>query len=421
VVKWLARAPRPVLARSDAMAPQVTQAVRDGRFNEGEQVMAPGVYGPPRGGGAFWILNGLNPTDMLDVLRAVGAPVRTSLLDRVAATAGLYDTPRLTAALRAQAAGEHGPGIGGLDLLDAIRNAGTGSFAAVWALLAGKSRPDLISMLRVLPRDARTTLQGHLGEAPAAEQQKLTETLTDLQGSGTDMAADDVIDVERLRGLNRTMADIYNQRGRMLFEQATALRINTAAAAGIMKVESGGMTFSADTDQSIMRFENHVLWNRWGKANARVFRQHFRFNTAGPSWHGHRFRAAATDPWQEFHGNQTLERQVLTLAVSVAGDVAFECASFGAGQVMGFNHAKIGYATAKEMVERFDRSERSQITGIFDFIHANHLEGAVRSGNYRKIAQRYNGGGQIDVYADHMRTAAAAYKRVTAGKANVIP
>src|SRR4051812_44621068 len=166
VARMLARAPRPVLARSDAMAPQVTQAVRDGRFNEGEQVMAPGEYGPPRPGGAFWILNGLNPTDMLDVLRTVGAPVRASLLERVAATAGLYDTPRLTAALRAQAAGEHGPGIGGLDLLDAIRTAGTGSFADVWALLAGKSRPDLISTLRVLPRDARTTLQGHLGEAP---------------------------------------------------------------------------------------------------------------------------------------------------------------------------------------------------------------------------------------------------------------
>jgi hypothetical protein len=237
------------------------------------------------------------------------------------------------------------------------------------------------------------------------------------------MAGDDVIDVEPLRGLDRTMADIYNQRGRLLFEQATALGINTASAAGIMKVESGGATFSGATDKSLMRFENHVFFRRWGNANAAAFNDHFRFDqgAGAHAWEGHRYRDAPTDPWNEFHGNQSRERHVLELAVGLAGDVAYECASFGAGQVMGFNFATVGFASAREMVEQYDRSERSQITGIFEYIQGAHLEGAIRAGDYRAVARGYNGAGQVDAYAARMENAADAYARVTAGKRNVIP
>lgn len=416
---------RAVLARSAAMAPQVTAQVAQGRFIEAEETMPPGAYGPPQSGGAFWLLNGLNEVDLNDVLRAVGHRVRGQLLAHIDETAGRYDTPRLKAALRAESWGEHDAGVSGIGLLDAIRTAqaGTISFADVWAQLAGKRRPELIATLRVLPRESITTLQGHLGEAPAAEQTMLGEIMTDLLGSGTDMSADDVIDLEPLRGQDRTMASIYNLRGRLLQEQAAGLGINTAAAAGIMQVESGGATFSDATNRSITRFENHVFWDRWGHSNQHTFNDHFQFaQTPGQKrFEGHQFRNSPTGAWAGFHGNQTREREVLEFAVSLAGDVAYECASFGAGQIMGFNHATVGFTTAREMVEAYDRSERAQITGIFDYIRSARLAAAVNRGDFRAVARGYNGGGQVDAYAARMESAARSYAMVTTGKLHVIP
>jgi hypothetical protein len=293
----------------------------------------------------------------------------------------------------------------------------------VWNQLAGQNRPTVIATLRTLPRDVLTTLQGRLDEAPARDRPMLTEVINDLLGSGTNMSANDVIDLEGLRGLNRMMASIYNQRGQLIHEQATALGINTAAAAGIMKVESGGATFSEDTNRTIARFENHVLWDRWGSANAQLFRQHFQFDS-GPGqkrWQGHRYREAATDPWRTFHGDQAQEWRVIEFAQGLAGDVAYECASFGAGQIMGFNHAMVGFADAREMVDSYNQSERSQVTGIFEFIRANRLAAAVNAGDYERVARRYNGTGQAAAYGARIRDASQAYARVTAGKQHVIP
>ena len=403
----------------------VRTQVGRGRFIEQPQ-STEGLVGPPDSGGAFWLLNGLNPTDLADTLRHCGPQVRGELIAHLGDTAGRYDTPRLTAALRASAWQERGAGVAGITLLDAIRTAQAAdpvSFAPVWNQLAGQNRPTAIATLRTLPRDVLTTLQGRLAEAPVADRPMLTEVIGDLLGTGTNMSADDVIDLQGLRGLNRTMAAIYNHRGQLIHEQATALGINTAAAAGIMKVESGGATFDEATNRTIARFENHVLWDRWGRANAQRFHQHFQFNS-GPGqrrWEGHRFREAATDPWQGFHGNQAQEWRVLEFAERLAGDVAYECASFGAGQIMGFNHGLVGFSSARDMVDSYNQSERSQVTGIFEFIRANRLAAAVNADDYERVARRYNGAGQAQAYGARIRAAAEAYARVTAGKQHVIP
>ncbi len=410
----------PTPAQSNAAL--VREQVRLGRLLDQEQQLPPGVAGPPAPGGAFWLLNGLNATDLYDTLRECGAPVRQTLLAHVAETEGRYDRPRLELALRTASWNERSAGTGGLTLLDTLRSAGTGPLTAVWARLGGQSRPALIGLLRALPRQVRQQLLDRVGEAPAGDQTVLRQVLADLQGTGTDMTADDVVDVNSLRGLDRTMANIYNFRGQLLQERAQALGIGTAAAAGIMKVESGGRTFDPNTNRTIARFENHVLWGRWGslRANRAAFNTHFDFNRTGHVWEGHRFRENPAGAWEAMHANQQQEWRVIAFAARLAGDVAYECASFGAGQIMGFNHANVGFASAREMVDSYNVSERSQITGIFEFIAANHLTASIRAGDYLTLAKRYNGGGQAAVYARLITDAADAYRRVTAGKRHVI-
>jgi hypothetical protein len=307
-------------------------------------------------------------------------------------------------------------------VMDAVRNAGSGSFAGVWGLLAGRSRVKVIGALRTLPRIMLSQLQTKLPEAAASDVTKLTEVIVDLLGSGTNMQASDVIDLEGLSGIERVMASIYNVRGQLIEERARDLGVPTHSAAGIMKVESGGSTFGEQTDKAIVRFENHVFWHEWGSAHAADFDAHFDFNRHGHSFQHHRFRDSPTGTWEACHQSQEQEWRIMDFAAGLSGEEpAYRSASWGAGQVMGFNAHTVGYASAAEMAKAFNKSERSQITGIFEYIRANHLAPAVLRGDYLTLAKGYNGTGQAATYAALITNAANAYQRVTSGKTHVIP
>lgn len=402
----------------------VREQVTKGRFTDLSTPVHEGQEGPPAPGGAFWMLNGLNPAEMLEVLRICGKDVRLNLLAHIAETEGRFDRPRLESALRSSSWGEKKAGTMGLEIIDAIRDAKGGSFAGVWALLAGKSRVGSIEALRTLPRDMLTQLKGKLGEAPRSDAGKLTEVIDDLLGTGTNMQASDAIDVEGLKGLDRVMASIYNVRGQLIEEKARDLGVSTHAAAGIMKVESGGATFAEATDKTIVRFENHVFWNEWGSANAATFNDHFDFDRSkgGKLFQGHRFRDDPNKPWESCHQSQEQEWRVMDFAAALSGkELAYRSASWGAGQIMGSNAKTVGYASAVDMANTFNRAERPQVTGIFEYIKKAGLVDAVKKDDFLTVAKGYNGKGQAAAYAAWIKNAADAYKRVTAGKKHVIP
>jgi hypothetical protein len=307
--------------------------------------------------------------------------------------------------------------------MDAIRNAGAGSFSGVWGLLAGKSRLKVIGALRTLPRPMLSQLQSKLSEAPAADVTKFTEAIADLLGTGTNMQANDVIDLEGLSGLDRVMASIYNLRGQLIEEQARNLGVPTHAAAGIIKVESGGATFGDTTDRTIIRFENHVFWNEWGRHNAADFNAHFDFDrTPRNGFRQHRFRESTIGAWEASHQSQEQEWRIIEFAAGLSGnEPAYRSASWGAGQIMGFNARTVGYSSAEDMAAAFNRAERPQVTGIFEYIRANHLAPAILRGDYLTVARGYNGPGQAPTYAALIESASQAYQRVTRGKIHVIP
>jgi hypothetical protein len=282
----------------------------------------------------------------------------------------------------------------------------------------------LIATLRTLPRAVLVQLQTKLGDAPATDATKFSEVLTDLLGAGTDMQAKDVIDVEKLKGLDRTMASIYNLRGQLIEEQARALGIATDSAAAIMKVESGGATFSSSTDKTIVRFENHVFWGEWGAGHPADFNAHFDFDRSpgGKRFQGHRFRASTSGAWEACHQSQDQEWRIIDFAAGLSGkEPAYRSASWGAGQIMGSNAASVGYASAVDMAAAFNKAERPQVTSIFEFIRSHHLVAAVQARDFLKLAKGYNGAGQAPTYASLITDAADAYRRVTTGKLHVIP
>lgn len=229
------------------------------------------------------------------------------------------------------------------------------------------------------------------------------------------MRADDPVVTADLKGLELLMGSIYNTRGKYLKEKATELGIKPSALAAVLKVESSGRGFGADGRQ-IIRFENHIFRGQWGGKHADTFEKHFQHD-AKEKWKGHQWRKAADGEWQTFHGNQAKEWEVLTFAKSLDENAALRSASYGAGQIMGFNHKTVGYDDAAAMVKAFDKGIRPQLDAILAFIkaHPNCMKG-LKADDYVTFARCYNGAGKEHDYGAKIKEAADAYRKLTTGK-----
>ena len=65
--------------------------------------------------------------------------------------------------------------------------------------------------------------------------------------------------------------------------------------------------------------------------------------------------------------------------------------SFGMFQIMGFNHAVVGYDTVDEFVAAMEESVENQIVAFCIFVMANHLQNAIKNKKFADFATKYNG------------------------------
>lgn len=213
----------------------------------------------------------------------------------------------------------------------------------------------------------------------------------------------------RLSG-DSSLAMTWNRIGGLLAALCAASGISQAAALAVWKVECGSLTFIRG--KPVLRFEAHIFFTRWGKNHEALFDRHFQFGGRGgidgERWKQHRFRMNGQDAWRRFHGDQSTEYQALGLAEKLAGrETASLCASFGGPQIMGFNHAVIGYATALAMRQALARAERWQVCGFFDFCAAKGIIEALRAADWTAFATVYNGPGNATAYAARIAEAHA--------------
>lgn len=196
------------------------------------------------------------------------------------------------------------------------------------------------------------------------------------------------------------LAQLWNRYGGLLAILANELEIDAGVAVAVLLAESGGQGFQPGPagPRMVIRFENHIFHDRWGRANPDRFNQHFVF-TPGQPWRGHRFRTDPNGAWREFHGNQQAEWEALTFAESLEQRAARESISMGLPQIMGFNALSVGYPNVNAMFDAFASGEARQIFGFFDFVRSKGAISALRSRDYGAFAGIYNGPGQATVYA----------------------
>ncbi len=211
-------------------------------------------------------------------------------------------------------------------------------------------------------------------------------------------------------GEARLVAETWNAFGGLLGALSAELGIEPGLTTAVLCVESGGKGFGSD-GRLFIRFECHVFWERWARqtpANDDAFRAHFQFDPQR-RWEGHQFRSDASQAWQGVHRNQETEWQALELARGLADAPALCSTSMGSPQIMGYHHARIGYATVQEMFAAFGESTtgmRAQILALLDFLRgtggSSTLIDALRRKDILAFARAYNGPGQAAVYGQRI-------------------
>ena len=188
-----------------------------------------------------------------------------------------------------------------------------------------------------------------------------------------------------------------DQRSATIAKLAAEYGVDEKLAKAVIKIESGGSGFR--NGRLIMRFEPHVFKARF---NA-LFQEHFQMGD--PAWSGDGHRVNVGGEWKTFHGNQDAEYQAQLIAADIAERAAFDAASYGAGQIMGFNHAACGYSSAKAMAYEFQQSEEAQLRAMFEYMRNRGLIEKLKAGDLLGFASAYNGPANAATYEKLIREA----------------
>lgn len=144
----------------------------------------------------------------------------------------------------------------------------------------------------------------------------------------------------------------------------------------VVEVETTGFGFWADRRPRIL-FERHIFRRQTGG----------RFDAEAPEISG--------NPGN--YGLQSQQYPKLERAIALcereglAIDLALNSASWGLGQVMGFNHDAAGFGDARAMVEATISGEDAQLLIMAGFLAANNLVKPLRERDWETFARRYNG------------------------------
>ncbi len=144
----------------------------------------------------------------------------------------------------------------------------------------------------------------------------------------------------------------------------------------ILDVESAGSGFDKQ-GRPKMLFEPHIFWRELGP---------------GPRRDKAAAQGLAYSRWKPgAYPGDSYPR--LSKALAIDENAALRSASWGLGQVMGFNCKLAGYPTAKDMVTAFLDDEDTHLAAMIRFIKATGLDDELRRRDWKGFARGYNGAG----------------------------
>jgi hypothetical protein len=172
----------------------------------------------------------------------------------------------------------------------------------------------------------------------------------------------------------RVICNLWNNYGKTIAEQATALGIPVESALGIFFVESK-QAYDLSTGLVLLRYEPHI------------------------------FRRKSGRDVPAKRGGQKAEWDNFGRAYAAHPEAALLSCSYGLSQLMGFNFSVTRHPNVREMVTAFQDSCSEQVAGFFGFVKKNNLVKAIKNQDWRTFARVYNGTGAVDDYSGKLNRA----------------
>lgn len=153
------------------------------------------------------------------------------------------------------------------------------------------------------------------------------------------------------------------------------LQVGEDEIRAVVEVECAGSGFDAK-GRLKMLFEPHVFWRELGDATRRLA------ETQGLAYAKWGTRVYPADSYPR-----------LAEAIKIDRLAALRSASWGMGQIMGFNAKLAGYRDPDTMIEAFAQDEETQLRGMVAFIATEGLDDDLRRHDWAAFARGYNGPG----------------------------
>jgi hypothetical protein len=174
---------------------------------------------------------------------------------------------------------------------------------------------------------------------------------------------------------------------------ARDLEIEEAALRAVAAVESAGSGFlpPPSTRPKIL-FEGHIFHRQTGG----------RFDAVAPMlsyprWDKSKYARSAVGEWRRLEDAIALDRAA-----------ALRSASWGAFQIMGFNHALCGFDDVESFVAAHEAGAEAQLAAFARFIDRPPYLRALRARDWKAFAAAYNGPGYASNHYDTRLAAAYA-------------
>lgn len=178
-------------------------------------------------------------------------------------------------------------------------------------------------------------------------------------------------------------------------EGAAKLDCEVAALRAVCKVEAPNGGFNPDGSVSTL-FEGHKFYKY----------THGAFASEAPD--------LCYPTWTRIHYGKTwqAEQERLKRAIALDRHAALMSASWGKFQIMGFNHAMVGFSDVEAFVAAMQTGEPAQLGAFIEYVRTAGLAPALRRRDWAAFANGYNGSGYHDnAYDLKLANAYAEYAR----------
>ena len=163
--------------------------------------------------------------------------------------------------------------------------------------------------------------------------------------------------------------------------------LELAAVKAVNEVESSGKGFLISGKPKIL-FEGHIFWKELKRRGImpESVKKPGNAHVLYPSW------------TKVYYQGGDKEYDRLAAAIGISSDpkvkeAALASASWGSFQIMGFHAKSLGYSSVQDFVDRMYLHEREHLGAFGRFLRVNGIISYLKSKNWAKVAEKYNGAG----------------------------